>query len=227
LVTRDESKTYEDLAGWIKRTNREVHVVHGTAQSKEHPKTELPSKSLWKFTPKVDGNLSEWPQETAIKPSAIMSLREDAVLDHTYFISYDADSLYVAGDVSDSHLENPGGDWFLTGDSFFLHLSSQEAHDLSASRDLSLFICPVGSGPSKNEPFAVRWHGHERSMAIPAVIVNHSTRGRLRIEAKILWASLEGFAPWHSCPLRMRVGYQNANGICQAHWNGIILFQAP
>ncbi|GLI35680.1 hypothetical protein DAMNIGENAA_31130 [Desulforhabdus amnigena] len=64
---------------------------------------------------KLDGDISEWPQETAVKPSEIQSLRDGASLNHTYFISHDNDALYVAGDVSDSHPEHPGEEWAWTG----------------------------------------------------------------------------------------------------------------
>jgi len=226
LVTCDESRTYEELAAWIKRTNREVHVVHGTAQVKEHPKIELPKTSLREFTPKLDGDLSDWPGETALKPSTTMSLRDDPVLNHTYFISYDADSLYVAGDVSDSHLENPGGEWFWTGDALFLHLSPEEPDGINASRDITFIIYPVGNGPSKNEPLAVRWCGHDQSMVIPAIIAKHSKTGGIGIEARIPWTWLENFGPRHPSPRKMKLGYQNANEICQAYWTGIVFLQA-
>ena len=225
LLTNDESRTYEELAEWIKKTNQEVHVTHGTAHSTSHSEPLLMKKTLAQLTPRIDGDISEWPQETALRPSAITSLREGVSCNHTYFISHDGDALYVAGDVSDSHLEHPGGEWAWTGDFLFLHLSPAKPHEINGYEDLSLFIYPVGSGPTKDEPYTVRWYGPGESKEIPAIIVRQTRVGGFRIEAKIPWSSLETFRPRHSDPWRMRVGYQNANEISLGYWLGIVCFQ--
>jgi hypothetical protein len=226
LVTKDESRTYEELSEWIRKTNREVHAAHRNARS-AGPAALAPApaqRKLVPFTPKIDGDLSEWPEETAVKPSEITSLRDDAVLNHTYFLSHDDAALYVAGDVSDSHLENPGGDYFWTGDCIFLHMSPAELDDIHAPGDLSLFLCPLGGGPGQSEPLAVRWRGPGQPIVIPAVVATRVRAGGLGIEARIPWDLLDDLPPRNSCSWRLKIGYQNVNEICQAHWNGIVLF---
>ena len=226
LVTNDESRTYEELAEWIRKTNREVHSVHETAHVNLNPEPVLTRRTLKHFTPKLDGDISEWPQETAVRPSGFTSLRNDASFDHTYFFSHDGDALYVAGEISDSHLEHPGGEWAWTGDCLFLHFSPAKPYEFNAFQNLSIFIYPGGSGPAKDEPRAVRWYGPEESKVIPSTIVKRTRVGGLSIEAKIPWSSLGGSRPWRSYPWKMRVGYQNANEISLAYWLGIVRLQA-
>jgi hypothetical protein len=66
--------------------------------------------------PIVDGSLSEWPKELAIKPRQITALTDKARVDHMYFITWDRKYVYLAGNISDSRLDYPGKDWDWQGD---------------------------------------------------------------------------------------------------------------
>lgn len=225
LVTTDESWTYGELADWIKQTNREVHAAHAAARSTVPSDPPPLRKSVRRFTPKVDGYTSEWPEQTAVKPSEIESLRDAPSLRHTYFISQDDEALYIAGDVSDSHLDQPGGEWAWTGDYIFLHLSPGGPPEPNTPEKLSLSLYP-GGGPAGAQPSAVRWDGFGKSKAIPSVVAKRVKEGGFSMEAKIPWSSLEDFKPSPASSWMLTIGYQNTNEIYLASWRGVVVFPA-
>jgi hypothetical protein len=55
----------------------------------------------------VDGDVSEWPKALAIKPTMVTSLFDEVRAEHTYFLSWDGQYIYLAGDIAAPPLEHP------------------------------------------------------------------------------------------------------------------------
>jgi hypothetical protein len=86
LVSHDETETYEELGRWVRDTNAEINATHQGARQVAPPQQRLQRRALTWFTPTVDGKVSEWPKELAIKPSVVTALADDVKVDHTYFV---------------------------------------------------------------------------------------------------------------------------------------------
>jgi agarase len=111
LVSDDETLVYEELGRWIRRTNAEIEAAHRSSQMEAPARHGRARRTLKRFVPIVDGDLSEWPEELAIKPRQITALRDEVRVDHTYFISWDRQDVYLDGDISDSRLNRSTRDW--------------------------------------------------------------------------------------------------------------------
>ena len=48
-----------------------------------------------RFTPVLDGDLAEWPKDSAFRPTAVNALADNVQLDHRYFLSQDEQGLYL------------------------------------------------------------------------------------------------------------------------------------
>jgi hypothetical protein len=83
LVSNDGSAVYEELVRWIKGANAEIDAIHRDARWDTPPYPGPESRALTRFAPTVDGAVSEWPKELAIKPTRVTALANEVTVDHT------------------------------------------------------------------------------------------------------------------------------------------------
>jgi hypothetical protein len=143
LVSSDETRVYEELGRWIRSTNAEIEAAHRGSQREAPARHGQPRRTLKRFVPIVDGDLSEWPQELAIKPRQITTLRDDVQVNHTYFIAWNQKDIYLAGDISDSRLDHPGKDWAWQGDYLSVQLEPMKVAGRGTDSP-TIFIYPHG-----------------------------------------------------------------------------------
>ncbi len=224
LVAAGEAPVYEELGGWIKYTNTEVEATHRTIRWEPPHEPELQRRPLQRFVPTVDGDISEWPKALAIKPTVVTSLVDEVRADHIYFLSWDGQYLYLAGDIAATPLEPPptkqARAW--ERDYLSIQLSPVKARETHADSAPALFIYPIGGGRDQRQPYAARWHGPEgyRPMSL-RVVTRHSSRG-FTIETRIPGRAVWGFKGRSGDSWRIKLRYQNVKEIYQTTWQGIV-----
>jgi hypothetical protein len=217
LVATGETAVYEELGGWIKHTNAEVEATHRAIQSVPPPEPEPQHRPLQRFVPTVDGDISEWPKALAIKPTVVTSLVDEMGADHTYFLSWDGQYLYLAGDIAATPLKHPltkqARPW--ERDYLSIQLSPVKARETHAGSSPALFIYP-------SQPHAIRWYGLEGYRPMPLrVATRRSSRG-FTIEARIPGTAVWGFKGRAGASWRIKLRYQNVQEIYQTTWQGIV-----
>jgi hypothetical protein len=94
---------YEELGRWITRTNTEVEATHRVSREAPPHEPEPQHRLLPRFVPTVDGDISEWPRALAITPTVVTALGDEVQADQTYFLSWDGQDIYLAGDIAATH----------------------------------------------------------------------------------------------------------------------------
>ena len=226
LVSNDETVVYEELGRWIKHTNASVDATHRLARWIAPPAQQIQHRALKRFVPTVDGNVAEWPLELAIKPTIVNALSDHIQADHTYFISWDEQYLYLAGNISDSHLEppHPNSGWE-EGDYLSVHLSPMGPPDTRSDAPIAIFIYPMGGGADRQQPYAAQWSASEGYRQLPLRVKKRLRPGGYTIEARIPTKAvgrIKGIpgAVWH-----MKLMYQNVNEIYQTYWESVVTLQ--
>jgi hypothetical protein len=144
LVSNDEAVTYEELGRWVKGTHGEIDAAHRGARWVAPPHQRPQSRPLKRFTPTVDGDVSEWPKELALKPALVTALTDGMKVDHTYFMSWDTRYMYLAGDIRDSRLDHPGKDQAWQGDYLCVQFRPAKAADRRTGASSTICIYPQG-----------------------------------------------------------------------------------
>jgi hypothetical protein len=222
LVSDGETVVYEEFGQWVKRTNAAVDASHRSARWTEPPVQQLQRRVLQRFVPTVDGDISEWPPELAIRPTIVNALSDRARADHTYFISWDAQYLYLAGDTSDSHLEPPHPKAWEEGDYLSIHLGPVGPSDTQSNYTAAIFISPIGGGPDGQQPYITRWLVAEGYRQIALRVKKRLRPGGYTLEARIPIRTLAGFQAIPRASWKMKLVYQNVNEIYQTQWEGIV-----
>jgi hypothetical protein len=222
LLTYDETAVYEELGRRISTTNAEIEAMHRGARWAAPSLQGAQGRRLTRFTPTVDGNISEWPKNLAIKPSRITALTDEVNVDHRYFMACDRKYLYLAGDISDAGLDYQEKDWAWQGDYLSMHVSSAKAPDRRTNASATIFIYPHGGGKDGQEPYAVRRSGTEGDQELAIRVKKRLKPGGYSVEARIPTTDIWGFkekteAPWH-----IKLSYQNVNEVYQTHWEGLV-----
>jgi hypothetical protein len=222
LVSNDETLVYEELGRWIKGTNAEINATHRGSLRGAPVQQGLQSRALQRFTPTVDGDISEWLPELAIKPTLITALADEVKVDHTYFIAWDQQYLYLAGDISDSRLDYPGKDWAWQGDYLSVSVSPVKiaARHLEASS--TIFIYPQGGGPDGQQPYATRRYGPAGDQVVAIRLKRQFRPGGYRIEAGIPATAILGSKGKAGAVCNVKLIYQNVNEIYRTYWEGLV-----
>jgi hypothetical protein len=222
LVSNNETAVYEELGKWITRTNAAVEATHRTARWVPPAAPAPPHRVLKRFIPTLDGDVSEWPHALAIKPALIDALADDIRVDHTYFLSWDEQYLYLAGDISDARLEHPSQDWAWEGDYLSIALSSESRRNRRAGPASTLSIYPIGAGPDRRQPHAIRWHGPRGYQPIAVRVEKRLKPGGYTIEARIPTTAVWGFKGVPGALWNIQLRYQNVHEISRTHWEGVV-----
>ena len=134
--------------------------------------------TLSRFVPRLNGEISEWPAVLALKPVVSQALRDNIRTDHTYYLAWDVEALYLAGDIDDASLIQPLPDQPWQGDA------------------LSLRLRPTGAaqtrGGNRLDPGHLsRWR--RRRPTTP--VCGHGDTRHVSAEARIPATALAGFQP--------------------------------
>jgi hypothetical protein len=222
LVSNDESETYEELGRWVRGTHAEVDAAHRGARWVAHPQQGPQSRPLKRFTPAVDGDISEWPKELAIKPALVTALSDEVKVDHTYFMTRDQGYVYLAGDISDSRLDHPGKDRAWQGDSLCARF--HPARTTHSRTDASSTICiyPQGGGSDGRQPYAGRRDGPRGDQEIAILVKRRLRPGGYTVEARIPAIAVRVFKGQAGALWKVKLTYQNVNEIYRTDWEGLV-----
>jgi hypothetical protein len=224
LVSDDETLVYEELGRWIRGTNAEIEAAHRGSQREAPAQHRQPSQTLKRFVPIMDGDVSEWPKELAIKPRQITTLRDEVQVDHTYFIAWDRKDVYLAGDISDSRLDHPGKDWAWQGDYLSIQLAPVKAAKKGPEWSTT-FIYPHGGGADGQQPYAVRRSGPKGAQELAMRINRRLRPGGYTLEARIPATAIGGFTGKAGAVWKIELTYQNVNEIYRTKWEGLVKLQ--
>jgi agarase len=222
LVSNDETAVYEELGRWIRGTNAQIDATHRGAHWVAPPQQRPQSRPLKRFTPIVDGDVSEWPKALAIKPTRVIALLDDVKVNHTYFIAWDQRYLYLAGDISDSRLDHPAKDWAWQGDYLSVHLSPVQAFDTRTDSSAAIFIYPQGGGSDGQQPYASRQYGPQGGREVPIRVKRQLRPGGYTVEARIPATALGGFKGKAGTLWKIKLTYQNVNELYRTYWEGFV-----
>ena len=225
LVSNDESMVYEELAGWVTRANREAEATHRGTLGAQRAETASPRMMVRRFTPVLDGDLAEWPKDSAFRPTTVNALEDDVRLDHRYFLSRDEQGLYLAAEITDASLEPTQPDRPWQGDQLALHLNPLIPVD-GGQRDATMFVIyPIGAGPDQHQPYAVRGYEPRGYQLFPLQAVKRLSAGGYTIEARIPATALKGFSDTPGPSWQLQLWYRNVGEVYQSGWKGIVTLE--
>jgi agarase len=221
LVSADETVVYEALGGWIARTNAAVAALHQNGRGVPPPRPTPQHRALERLAPMVDGVISEWPIALSLKPIVRQALATDMQVDHTYFIAWNEQSVCLAGDIADSHLDAPPQDREQEADYWGIWLRPVTPGGANAGETTSFFLSPIGGGPDGQQPYATSGDDRPDHRQHPFPVAKRLKPGGYTIEACIPAAAVAGFKgspgeAWH-----VELMYQNVNEIYLTHWGGV------
>jgi hypothetical protein len=225
LVSHDEGVIYDELTHWVARANREVDAIHRGALEAQRTEPAPSQVTVKRFTPVLDGDLGEWPEDPAFRPTAVDALVDNAPLDHRYALSWDEQGLYLAGEITDASLEPAQPDRPWQGDQLALRLSPLMPGDGSPGEGPMIIIYPIGAGPDRQHPYAVRWQAPRQQQPFPLRAVKRLRPGGYAIEACIPATVLEGFGDLPGRAWRLQLWYQNVGEVYQSHWEGLVTLE--
>jgi hypothetical protein len=221
LVSHDESIVYEELTRWVTRTNAQVQALHRAAGQESSPTQEPRRAIVRRLTPVVDGDLAEWPASMAMTPTEVNALVDKVQVDHTYFLAWDEQALYLAGDIADTHLAPPQPERAWQGDYLAIELKSLTPTDGNPTDIATVVIFPTGGGADHQQPHAARGVGrHYEELALQ--VARRPRPGGYTIEARLPITAVEAFAAAHTRAWHLTVRYQDVQAIYQAGWEGIV-----
>ncbi len=221
LVAFGETAVYEELVRWISGTNAEIETMHRGARSAAPSPPGTDSRTLTRFTPTVDGTISEWPTALAIKPTHITALADGVKVNHTYYISCDKRYVYLAGDISDSRLDPQEGDWAWQGDYLSVQVSPVKVRERHTDAPATIFIYPQGRGPSGQQPYAARHSGPEGDRELAIQVKKQLKPGGYSVEARIPAPEVWGIKGKTGGLWQIKLSYQNVNEVYQTQWDGL------
>jgi hypothetical protein len=170
----------------------------------------------------VDGDISEWPNALVIKPTLSTALADTVKVDHTYFIACDPQYVYLAGDISDSHLDHPGKDRAWQGDYLAVSVSFVKSGIGRMGSTSTIFIYPQGGGADGQQPYAVRRDGPRGDQDLAIRLRRQLRPGGYTFEARIPATAIRGFKRKTGAVWKITLAYQNVNEIYRTHWEGFV-----
>jgi hypothetical protein len=154
----------------------------------------------------------------------VTALDDEVQANQTYFLSWDGQDIYLAGDIAATHREHPSLEqaWAWERDYVAIQLSPVQTRKPVGDAAPVLFIYPREDGPDLHQPYAMRWTELDGYRPIPLrVLQRHSPRG-FTIEAHIPATALWGFRGKPGASWRITLRYQNVAEIYQTTWQGIV-----
>jgi hypothetical protein len=227
LVTSGETAVYEELGHWITRTNTEVETAHQEGREGPPPEPEPQRRLLPRFLPTVDGDISEWPRALAITPTVVTALDDEVRPDQTYFLSWDGQDVYLAGDIAATHRAHPPLEqaWAWVRDYLAIQLRPVQPRKSDGDTAPVLFIYPREDGHDPRQPYAARWTRSDGYRPIPLHVMQRRSPRGFTIEARIPGTALWGFTGKPGASWRITLRYQNVTEIYQIAWQGIVTLQ--
>jgi hypothetical protein len=227
LVTSGETAVYEELGHWITRTNTEVETAHQEGREGPPPEPEPQRRLLPRFLPTVDGDISEWPRALAITPTVVTALDDEVRPDQTYFLSWDGQDVYLAGDIAATHRAHPPLEqaWAWVRDYLAIQLRPVQPRKSDGDTAPVLFIYPREDGHDPRQPYAARWTRSDGYRPIPLHVMQRRSPRGFTIEARIPGTALWGFTGNPGASWRITLRYQNVTEIYQIAWQGIVTLQ--
>jgi len=215
---------YEELGRWITQTNAEVEATHQVGREGPPHEPELQGRPLPRFVPTVDGDVSEWPRGLAITPTMVTALDDAVRADQTYFLSWDGQDIYLAGDIAATHQKHPPLEqaWAWERDYLAIQLSPVQTRKPDGDAAPVLFIYPREDGPDLHQPYAMRWTELDGYRPIPLRVVQRRSPSGFTIEARLPGTALWGFTGKPGASWRITLRYQNVTEIYQTTWQGIV-----
>jgi len=222
LVSDDEAIVYEELVQEVRRTNAEVEAVHRAARLGPLPEPVPQHTPLRRFMPLIDGDLAEWPQELAVRPTNVIALVDHLHIDHRYFFSWDGRALYLAADITSPSQEPPQPDRAWQGDYLALRLSPVAPLNPHPADNSTIFIYPTGGGADKQQPLAARKSEPRRYHALALHAAKRRRPAGYTIEVRIPAEVVEDFREIPGGVWHLKLWYQNVGEIYQTSWEGIM-----
>jgi agarase len=226
LVSHDEGAVYEELTRLVARANAAVPALHQASRWEPPPTPALPRLELKQHKPTVDGDLTEWPQDLGVRPTHGQALVGDELAAHTYFLAWDGDALYVAGDIADAPLQHAAPERWWQTDFLAIELRSVELTEPHARAHAIFYLFPTGGGLDLRQPYAARQEAPRRLRPLAIELATRPKEGGYTIEARLPAAAMGELettqrpATWH-----VSLTYQNVDEISQAHWQGIVTLE--
>jgi hypothetical protein len=175
----------------------------------------------------VDGDVSEWPRALAITPTVVTTLGDEVRAEQTYFLSWDGQNIYLAGDIAATHREHPSMEqaWAWERDYVAIQLSPVQTQKPDGDAAPVLFIYPRADGHNPSQPYAARWTGSDGYQSLPLRVVQRHSPSGFTIEARIPGTALWGFTGKPGASWWLTLRYQNVTEIYQTMWQGIVTLQ--
>jgi agarase len=224
-LTNSQGRPYEEFVSWCRWANGQVEAAHRAALPFPSPTPVTQKVSIPAFSPQVDGDLGDWAGRRALKPVLGPSLLSKPPFQHSYYLSWDNQALYVAMDGTDSHLDHPADksfDW--EGDCLEVSLEPWSWPDKQQDYSTTFRLYPAGGGEDGNQPRVAGWGGYLETNELPAKVVRKDKPGGFTLEARIPFAGLHGLPPQPASPWKVHLSYQNVNEIYTTDWQGTVWF---
>ena len=235
LVSEDESKVYSILTNECARTNASVAGLHAGAVLARPVPLPVAAYPLPRLSPKLDGDLAEWPAVNAATPYVSESLIGGVESGHRYWIASDGKSLFVAADIKDARIDDPGEDWCWEGD--YLAVYANEAGRSVAAKSAAavpsgveaaamkpagsaIYVFPTRGGRDGRGPYAGFW-GDRR---VPGSLASSRTgTGGWTVEVALPLKEVGGSRP-PAGEWSIALNYRDVSGLYETWWEGLVTF---
>jgi len=201
--------------------NADVPAVH--AQSLNWKPSKMASekpRAVQPFTPKIDGDLAEWPAALKVGMSMADALDPAAKASGDYYVGMDAQGISVGAFVPDASLNESGQDWSWQSDNLSLHITGVTECGLPEDSASYFQIHPIGGGKDKKTPYVFSWYGALPYQIVDAPAVMKPAKGGFTIEAKIPGAMLKAWPGAPGQQWKISLMYEDISGISQTWWEG-------
>ena len=235
LVSADESVVYDTLVAECAKTNAAVGGLHRQAV-REKPPPRPPSPFVpARVVPRIDGDLAEWPAAYAATPYTSESLIEGVESGHRYWIASDGKCLYVAADIRDTRVDDPGEEWCWEGDYLAVYANEQRRSpsvktagavpsgvEVAAMKPAgsAIYIFPTRGGKDRRQPYAGFWGDRPVPGSLAA---SRTDNGGWTVEVRLPLNEVGGGRP-PAGEWAIGLNYRDVNGLYETWWEGIVDF---
>ncbi|MES2202228.1 MAG: hypothetical protein V4498_08250, partial [candidate division FCPU426 bacterium] len=223
LVSTDEKTVYTELGEACKKANAEIPALH--ANSIGWKPSSLPTaapRALAAFSPKVDGDLSDWPASLKLKMGMAQQLVPGLKANGgDYYLGANAASLSVGAFIPDTSLQETGADWSWQSDNIAVRIAPLDGlHPEDESSHVQ--IHPTGGGAAKDQPYVYEWAGNSPNQVVQAEAVRKPAPGGFILEARLPAAILKSYPGSADRKWKISVMYEDIDGISETWWEGVL-----
>jgi hypothetical protein len=165
----------------------------------------------------VDGDLAEWRAADAATPFTSESLIEGVESGHRYWLASDGTSLYLAADIRDTRIDNPGEDWCWEGDYLAVYTNPADAAKHGGT---SVYVFPTRGGKDHRRPYAGFWGDRPVPGSLAA---SRTTTGGYTLEVALPLKALAG-AREPAGDWTIGLNYRNVSDLYETWWEGRVAF---